>query len=198
MSYESPFVDSPRQQMFPVLEAAELERVRRLGTIRSFANGEYLARAGERSQGLMVVLAGNVTVYRRDITGAQQPIVTYGRGGFFGGLAQITGRPSLVDAQAERDVSVLLLVPERLRALLIGEAQLGERILRALILRRLLSHCGGCGHVASDKPNTIVQSTLALTASCSCSCGEGRPDVWTTTRSTAFPFRLEMTVLLTP
>ena len=138
MFYESPLVATRRQQMFPVLEAGELERVRRFGTLRSFADGEYLARLGERSQGLMVLLAGNVTVYRRDVTGAQQPIVTYARGGFFGELAQITGRPSLVDARAEGEVSVLLLAPERLRALFIGEAQIGERILRALILRRML------------------------------------------------------------
>lgn len=145
MSYESPLVAARRQQMFPVLEAGELERVRRLGATRTFADGEYLARTGERPQGLMVVLEGRVTVFQRDVSGAQEPIVTYGRGGFFGELAQITGRPSLVDARAEGEVMVLLLVPERLRALFISEAQLGERILRALILRRMLALEVGAG-----------------------------------------------------
>jgi thioredoxin reductase (NADPH) len=153
MPFESSFLATRRQQMFPVLEAGELERVRRFGAIRAYADHEYLARVGERAQGLMVILEGNVTVYGRGVTGAQQPIVTYGRGDFFGELAQITGRPSLVDARAEGEVSVLLIVPERLRALFIGEAQLGERILRALILRRMLVlETGSGGPVIIGRP----------------------------------------------
>ncbi|MDE2138645.1 MAG: FAD-dependent oxidoreductase [Gammaproteobacteria bacterium] len=145
MPYESPFVAARRQQMFPVLEGAELERVRRFGTTRAYTDGEYLARMGERSRGVMVVLEGQVTVYRRDVTGAGEPIVTHGRGGFFGELADITGRPSLVDVRADGEVLAVLLVPERLRAVFISEAELGERILRALILRRMLALEIGAG-----------------------------------------------------
>ena len=54
-----------------------------------------------------------------------------------GELAQLSGRPYLVDATALTDVEALAIPPERLRALLIAEADLGERIMRALILRRV-------------------------------------------------------------
>jgi CRP-like cAMP-binding protein len=60
-----------------------------------------------------------------------------GPGQFMGELAQLAGRPALVDAVAKKPVQALIIAPERLRALLIAEAELGERIMRALILRRV-------------------------------------------------------------
>ena len=65
------------------------------------------------------------------------PIVTHEPGAFMGELAQLAGRPSLVDAYAQGPVEALLIPPDQLRALLVAEAELGERIMRALILRRV-------------------------------------------------------------
>jgi len=48
-----------------------------------------------------------------------------------------TANPSVIDARAVGDVEALFVPPEALRALLVAEAELGERILRALILRRV-------------------------------------------------------------
>jgi thioredoxin reductase (NADPH) len=52
-------------------------------------------------------------------------------------LAQLAGRPALVDATARGPVAALIIPPDQLRALLVAEAELGERIMRALILRRV-------------------------------------------------------------
>ena len=65
-----------------------------------------------------------------------QRVTTHERGDFLGELAQLAGRPALVDASAEGAVEALIIPPERLRALLVAEAELGEIIMRALILRR--------------------------------------------------------------
>src|SRR3546814_19440087 len=54
-----------------------------------------------------------------------------------GELAQLSGRPALVDSHALTKVEVIVIPPDRLRALLIAEAEVGERIMRALILRRV-------------------------------------------------------------
>ena len=54
-----------------------------------------------------------------------------------GELAQLSGRPSLVDGVALTDGEAIVIPPDRLRALLVAEAELGERIMRALILRRV-------------------------------------------------------------
>src|SRR3546814_16322005 len=54
-----------------------------------------------------------------------------------GELAQLSGRPALVDSHALTKVEVIVIPPDRLRALLIAEAEVGERIMRALLLRRV-------------------------------------------------------------
>ncbi|HEY3697424.1 FAD-dependent oxidoreductase [Phenylobacterium sp.] len=140
-------IDTRAPQMFPALSPAEIERLRRFGTERRFAAGESVMRAGEIGHGLVVVLAGEVRVTRRDERGHDQPIVTHGPGAFMGELAQLSGRPALVDAMALSEVQALVLPPEKLRAMMIAEAEVGERIMRALILRRVGLLEGGVGPV---------------------------------------------------
>ena len=138
MALDTSTLATRQHQVFPVLDDQEVQRVRRFGTLRTFDAGEVLATAGRRSEGVMVILSGNVRVSRKDVSGVEEHIVTYGPGSFLGGLEQLAGRPSLVDALAVGAVSAVVIAPERLRTLFIGEAALGERILRALILRRVL------------------------------------------------------------
>jgi thioredoxin reductase (NADPH) len=76
MSPEVSTLATRRHQTFPVLDAQELQRVRRFGEPRHFEAGENLATAGQRSQGVMVILSGNVRVSRRDVTGVDEHIVT--------------------------------------------------------------------------------------------------------------------------
>src|SRR6266436_2794323 len=130
-------IDTRRDQMFPVLEAAEIERVRRFGKVRSYSAGEALAKVGEVGLGLTIILGGNVDITQHDESGRRTAIVTHGSGAFMGELAQLAGRPALVDAHAKEAVEALIIPPDQLRALLIAEAELGERIMRALILRRV-------------------------------------------------------------
>jgi hypothetical protein len=94
------------------------------------------------------ILAGEVQITQRDQSGRRDPIVTHGPGAFMGELAQLSGRPALVDACAQGPVDALIIAPERLRALLVAEAEIGERIMRALILRRVgLIEAGAGGPV---------------------------------------------------
>jgi thioredoxin reductase (NADPH) len=130
-------IDTRRHQMFPILDPAEITRVLRFGQVRSYKPGEALLIAGDAGQGLIVVLTGKADVTRRDQSGHSILIVSYGPGAFIGELAQLAGRPALVDAHAQGTVEALLIAPDQLRALLVAEAELGERIMRALILRRV-------------------------------------------------------------
>jgi thioredoxin reductase (NADPH) len=130
-------IDTRRDQMFPSLKPEEIDRIRRFGDIAHARAGAVLAKAGEVSPGLMVVLEGQAQVTRRDAHDESHVIVEHGPGHFIGELAQLSNRPSLVDVHALTDLEVLRIKPERLRAVLIAEAELGERIMRALILRRV-------------------------------------------------------------
>jgi len=141
-------VDSRRPQIYPTLEPAEIERLRRFGEVRSYAAGEALATVGGVDHGLAIILAGHVDVVRRDPWDRRWPIVTHSPGSIMGELAQLAGRPALVDAYAQGAVEALTIPPERLRALMVAEAELGERIMRALILRRVgLIQAGAGGPV---------------------------------------------------
>ncbi|HEY3637534.1 MAG TPA: FAD-dependent oxidoreductase [Rhizomicrobium sp.] len=128
-------IDSRRDQMFPVLAPREIERLKRFGEPRHYASGELVVHAGQPTEGLLLILSGGMRMTPHDAPGA--PIVTHGPGEFQGELAQLSGRPSLVDGTAEGDVDAILVPPRRLRDMMIEEAELGERIMRALILRRV-------------------------------------------------------------
>jgi len=143
-------------QMFPTLAAAEVQRARRFGTVRSYVRGDRLYAAGEPSPGMFVVLSGHVTISQRDGLGQVTPITTHGPGQFSGEIAQLSGHHGLVDGDADDDVEALLITPEQLRALIIAEAELGERIVRALILRRVgLIESGASGPVLIGTPGAV-------------------------------------------
>ena len=134
--------------MFPVLDSSEIERVRHFGTLRSYREGEALAKAGSISEGFSIILSGKVDVNQHVSSGQGELIVTHGPGSFMGELAQLAGQPSLVDAHALEPVEALIIPRDQLRALLVAEAELGERIMRALILRRVgLLEAGSGGPV---------------------------------------------------
>jgi len=147
---------SRRHQMFPTLAAAEVQRARRFGTVRNYRGGERLYAAGEASPGMFVVLSGHVTISQRDGLGHVTPITTHGPGQFTGEIAQLSGHHGLVDGYADDDVEAVLISPEQLRALIVAEAELGERIVRALILRRVgLIESGASGPVLIGTPGAL-------------------------------------------
>jgi thioredoxin reductase (NADPH) len=140
------FTARPRyDQTFPVLTATEIGRIRRFGGIRRFKHGEQMIQTGTAHPGMFVLLSGNVAITQRDGLGNVTPRVEYSVGHFVAEIGQLSGRVALVDGHAEGDVEALLIPAERLRALLVAEADLGERIMRALILRRVNLIQGGVG-----------------------------------------------------
>ncbi|CAA2105931.1 FAD-dependent oxidoreductase [Variovorax paradoxus] len=154
--------DSSRHhQTFPVLSDTEIARIARFGTVQQFARGARLFTAGETGPGMFVLLKGVVAVTQRDGLGHVVPIVRQGPGEFLAEVGQLSGRPALVDGQAEEDVEALLVSPAQLRALLVAEADLGERITRALILRRVaLIESGASGPVLIGAPQSANMARL--------------------------------------
>ncbi|HTP28976.1 MAG TPA: FAD-dependent oxidoreductase [Anaeromyxobacteraceae bacterium] len=130
-------IETRYEQVFPNLDSAKIERLSGFGVMRSYRAGERLMTAGEVGPGMFVIVKGEVTVTQRSPLGRAQLIVTHGPGSLMGELAQLSGRPSLVDAEATRPVDALVIPSRRLRDVLVAEAEVGERIMRALILRRV-------------------------------------------------------------
>ena len=131
------------EETFPALTSQEIDRLRRYGALRKYSDGEKLFEAGKISPGMFVVLKGQVALTQRDGLGHLAPIAEQGEGQFLADVGQLSTRATLVDGTAEGDVETLLIPTEGLRALLVAEADLGERIMRALILRRVALLQGG-------------------------------------------------------
>jgi thioredoxin reductase (NADPH) len=142
-------------QTFPTLTPQEIARIRPFGDIRTYRDGERLFETGKPGPGMFVILSGHVAITQRDGLGHVTPVIDEGPGQFLAETGQLSGRVSLVDGHAEGDVETLLVPPERLRALLVAEADLGERIMRALILRRVnLIQAGAGGPVLIGPSNS--------------------------------------------
>jgi thioredoxin reductase (NADPH) len=133
------------EQAFPALTSHEIARMRGFGELRSYKDGEKLFETGKPGPGMFVILSGRVAITQRDGLGHVTPVINQVPGQFLAETGQLSGRAALVDGHAQGDVETLLIPPERLRALLVAEADLGERIMRALILRRVNLIQGGVG-----------------------------------------------------
>ena len=151
------FIAFPRhEQTFPTLTPHEIERMRRFGEAahlpvtarrcskpaRSAPACSWCCRASSRSPSATALAMSP----RSSIRGAGQ---------FLAEIGQLSGRVALVDGHAEGDVETLLIPPDQLRALLVAEAELGERIMRALILRRVNLIQGGVGGPVLIGPGSL-------------------------------------------
>ena len=142
------------KQTYPELTAREIDRLRRFGGIKHYGDREQLFAAGKITCGMFVVLKGHVCISQRDGLGRVTPVVEQGPGQFLAEVSQLSGKAALVDGYAEGEVEVLAIPAENLRRLMITEAELGERIMRALILRRVnLIQSGTAGPVLVGSPN---------------------------------------------
>ena len=102
---------------------------------------------------MYVILSGRIAIEPRDGLGQAMPVAAFAQligapveemtevvpGEVIAEIGQLSGRAdlSVFDARAVGDVEAIVVPPEALRTLLVAEAELGERILRALILRRV-------------------------------------------------------------
>src|SRR5262245_9766919 len=93
-----------RHQMYPRLDEAEIERMRRFGDLQCYRPGQYLTSMGLPTRGMFVILKGTVTVIQRDGLGNATPIVEFDRGEFVAELGTMSGKSSPVDAVAKDSV----------------------------------------------------------------------------------------------
>jgi thioredoxin reductase (NADPH) len=144
-------IENRREQMFPVLDAAQMETAKRFasGPARDFAAGETIFHIGERNAPAWLVLRGEIDIVRRDGIDASAPIATTGVGQFTGEMSELSGRGTLAAGRAGANgCTALPFDAAHIRALIIGSAELGELMMRAFILRRVgLLQTGNAGSV---------------------------------------------------
>jgi thioredoxin reductase (NADPH) len=157
-------IEKRREQIFPVLDAAQIETAKRFasGPARAFAPGEVMFDVGERNAPAWLVLKGSIDVVRRDGLKRETPITTHHVGQISGEVSQLAGRDTLACGKAGTDgCTALPFDAAHIRALMIGSAEVGEIVMRAFILRRVgLIDDGGTGAVLVGVPGTADLSRL--------------------------------------
>lgn len=157
--------------MFPVLSAAQIATAARFasGPSVQFAAGDTVYAIGERGAPAWLVLDGSIDAVRRDGLNHDAHVTTHRAGQFTGEVNQLAGRASIAGGTAGPDgATALPFDAAHLRALMVGSADLGEIVMRALILRRVgLIEQGGAGTILIGTPGSadIVRLQGFLTRS---------------------------------
>jgi thioredoxin reductase (NADPH) len=151
-------IDTRREQMFPVLDAAQVETAKRFasGPEQVFAPGDAVFDVSKPNAPAWLVLKGAIDVVRRDGLAREVAITTHHAGQFSGEVNQLAGRGYLATGRAGPEgCTALPFDGPHVRALMIGSADVGEIMMRAFILRRVgLIEEGGAGSVLVGNPGT--------------------------------------------
>ncbi len=125
-----------RTQAFPVLTAAQIDRILPIGKVRKVQTGEILFEPGDTNVPFFVLLSGSMEIVQPDLTG-ERPIAAHARGEFTGEMTMISGHRCLVLGRTTEPGEFLELTGDGLRSLIAKDAELSEIFMRAFILRRL-------------------------------------------------------------
>ncbi|QZP31044.1 FAD-dependent oxidoreductase [Pseudomonas sp. DR48] len=144
--------DSRQHQIFPILTELQIKDALRfaINTPQHFVAGELIFDVGAQGAAIWLVLEGSVSVLRRDGLGREASIGSGGRGHFTGEIGLLGGRAALAQGNAGPEGCVAVpFDATHLRSLIIGSADLGEIVVRALILRRV-------GMLESDRVGSVI------------------------------------------
>jgi thioredoxin reductase (NADPH) len=136
-----------RTQAFPILTPEQIDRIRSCGRVRNVRQGEILFKPNDTGVPFFVLLSGKMEIVQPVFDGGERPIAKHDAGEFTGEMTMISGQQCLVLGRVTEDGEFLELTGDALRSLVARDAELGEILLRAFILRRLALIRSGYGNV---------------------------------------------------
>jgi thioredoxin reductase (NADPH) len=114
--------------------------------MRAMERGEVFYEQGESAASFFVVVSGELEVIRP--SGGVETLVTiHGSGQFTGEVGTLSGRRTLFRVRATKPGKVIELDRQHMLALMQSDAELGEILMRAFILRRVELVAAGMGDV---------------------------------------------------
>jgi thioredoxin reductase (NADPH) len=134
------------EKVFPSLSAAQIERVAAHGSRRSVKAGEVLYEQGTANVPFFVLLSAELEAVRPTELG-KRLIELRGRGQFTGEINALSGRRALLQIAVTKAGDVIELDRQALLGLVQTDAEIGEIIMRAFILRRVALVTSGIGDV---------------------------------------------------
>jgi thioredoxin reductase (NADPH) len=141
-----PITSSRIEQIFPKLTPAQLSRIAARGHIRAMEGGEVLYEQGHSAAPFFVVVSGELEVVRPSVP-VEILVTVYEPGQFTGEVGTLSGRRSLFRVRATKPGKVIELDRQQMLALVQTDAELGEILMRAFILRRVELIAAGVGDI---------------------------------------------------
>ena len=141
-----PLIVSRAVQIFPILDATQIQRLVAHGHVRSVHAGDILVNPGDREMPIFVVISGELEAVRPSF-GQETLIRTFGPGQFTGELNTLSGRRAMAMIRAQRDGEIAEIARDDVLALVQADAELSEILMRAFILRRAELLAQGIGDV---------------------------------------------------
>jgi thioredoxin reductase (NADPH) len=141
-----PLTSSRIEKIFPKLTPAQIRRVAAHGHVRAVERGEVLVEQGDTSVPFFVVITGELEIVRP--SAAYETLVTvHGSGQFTGEVNTLSGRRSFFRVRATKPGKVIELDHQHMLTLVQTDAELGEILMRAFILRRVELVAAGVGDI---------------------------------------------------
>src|SRR4051794_11103062 len=141
-----PITRARKEQIFPKLTPAQISRIETRGNMHDVQVGEVLVEQGDSAVPFFLVVSGEIEVVRP--SGAVETlIIVHGPGQFTGEVNMISGRRAMYRARVVKPGKVIELNRQQLMALIQSDAELGEILIRAFILRRAELLASGVGDV---------------------------------------------------
>src|SRR6476646_8150609 len=141
-----PLTSSRIEKIFPKLTPAQIIRIAAHGHVRSVQSGEVLIEQGDTSTPLFAITSGEVEIVR-PLRGQETLITVHGPGEFTGDVTTLSGRRSFARARATKPGEVIELDHQQMLGLVQTDAELGEILMRAFILRRAVLITAGVGDI---------------------------------------------------
>lgn len=140
-------------QTFPFLTDEMIERIRPYGMEELVEEDTYVFRRGDHSIDFLLVLEGEVQMFADDPIKGRHHLYSYKRGQFSGEQNMFTHRSILLSGLCIAGSRVIRVCHEKFRALITGEPDIGETIIRSYILRRagFVRHATGGGILIGHK-----------------------------------------------
>ena len=134
------------EQIFPKLTPTQIRRITPHGRTRTTKRGEVLYEQGDIAASFFVVVSGELEILRP--SGAVETLVTVHRSGqFTGEVGTLSGRRTMFRVRATKPGKVIELDRRHMLTLVQTDAELGEILMRAFILRRAELITAGVGDI---------------------------------------------------
>lgn len=141
-----PLARARLEQIFPKLTPKQIRRIAQQGRTRTIDRGEILYEQGDSATSFFLVITGELEVLRP--SGTVETLVTVHHSGqFTGEVGTLSGRRTMFRVRATKPSKVLELDRQHMLTLVQTDAELGEILMRAFILRRAELIAAGVGDI---------------------------------------------------